>query len=212
MGHVFMNNRGGGSSKNYIKNGLVAFFDGRDAPVGGKWIDKVQGLEATLNSVTYDSVNKRYNFPQGAYAPLPANITVGQNYTVELVLGTQHQALNEQGGIIEDLGQGQWLYTLNNNRIDVQGSGYIAPAYSNNAPRQIAISKMQNAQHRAYVAGREVVLTSASSANTNRLFGVIGSMNSGRRRPLQIHAIRIYNRELTSEELVKNAIADMNNY
>lgn len=207
---------------NYVKDGLVAYYSGTQSTRGGHntssdvWEDLVGGhdMKITKNDSNYFSEqglrasNAKHNFPDAIVETVN-----GQAFTIELLFGDftsigsnfntfissadDHFALfrRNDGNVLE-------LKTLGNGRIKIQGG---LEKLQNTL---ITITYAQSGKCCIYVNGvlAGEINTAPGSLSAGNFF--IGHSDPAKAFDTTYRSIRFYNRALTAEEAMANAVTD----
>ncbi len=206
----------------YVKDGLVAYYSGTQSTRDGhdkdsaKWEDLVGGHDMTItkneNNYFTDAGLKAYN-AKHMFPDAVVDTINGEAFTVEILLGdfvsigkdfntfinsTQDQlALFRRNS--EDVLE---LKTTGNGRIKIQG---CLKLLQNSL---ITITYSQSGAARIYVNGELCgeLTTAAGSLGAGDLF--IGHSDPAKTFDTTYRSIRFYNRALTAEEAMANAVVD----
>lgn len=219
------------ASPQYVTDGLIAYWDGIDNTLNGhdasalKWVDLVNGYELTLKETTHttwdtDAVVFDGNSSQGLYTD---NVlwTPTEKATIEVVLeplatGTQSVATIDEPTTGTSGLDCRRFSLFSDGTVSFKGtSGYT---YTNPVSALTDIRKMTAEYTDFTVDSAYVNGTSVSLSNKTHSFTYSGTKQirigvetfSGNNYPFtgKIHAIRVYNKQLTSQELAKNLSYD----
>lgn len=202
---------------NYVTSGLVLWMDGIDkGPDDTAWVDKVSSKEFTNSGATFNDNNVEFNgtsdylYNYNSYTP-PASGSA----TIEVVFETT--STNSQAIFMPKSGGTRPAYFFNptNGSIYMAGGStakrnlYTA-SFSTNTKYSSSVSNA-----RAYLNGNAL-----TASTTNYIAGAVNNYNYiGKRRvdsstdpknffAGKIFSIRIYNRQLTADEVAANLAVD----
>ena len=195
----------------YIMNGLVLWMDGIDkGDIAGSWTDKVSGyVFEGVNNPTFgtnyvgvSASNNEYLVNPSTYAFTTPSSDTG---TIEIVITDYYTAANTIVYMPKENGKLAFgLYDNGSRSIWSAGSSQRYVSLPNGSIA-ISINKLN-----AVVNGQSTVIETGgtywSGANNNNF---ISGRNSGSNRFTgKIHAIRIYDRQLSADEMIHNHIVD----
>lgn len=210
-----------GEGLDYIQNGLVFHLDGIIKGTNeGKWTDLVGGVQWTNHGAT--SLENGWSFADGAY--MLDNSTMGNyNYascTVEMCIdsntsnSTYFIFVGAGAGIVGCFVQSyqnkSWFTIKPTSDGNYQGALSVKPLISGTGKFTISITG-QRGGYGYWNGVKKSADTVAYSAASTAIIGKnVPRTTSGSEFPFTgtIHSIRIYNRILTNEEMLRNQIVD----
>lgn len=206
----------------YVQDGLVLAYDGYQAPSGGVWKD----LSPSHNDLTLSSTavyNDTYHFMgfsdqasvTAGIVPLPTTATIEWLYGRTTNILTIFQSSTAGWPYPPSLS----LYNAYNMRYNqTSGSGYIAGISIGGGVKNDDVSSMPNLHQLAFSLDNVEVwyknsgTTSAThagpKAQTNTSIVDSSDQLKVGSSGLRLHALRIYNRYLTEDELLLNRTLD----
>lgn len=202
----------------YIKNGLVLYLDGADCN-GTTWVDRARGKVFTLHNASIDGQGVVFNTTAGkpSYAQCTADaIAVTPTAGTIEVCAYRRAVIAAEGEYVVHTGTiNRLCYVTNKARTGVA----ITTNNTNNAPfvnentgkREKFVHSINSARH--YYNG--VVGTFGSNATANRYGNgaFIGCRSDGHFAfQGTVYQVRIYNRQLTEEEILHNQSIDAEKY
>ena len=219
---------------NYVENGLTALFTGLDNYVDGSWVDRVSGYKFTpISSSTkpvYSAIARLYN--QNVFGGMVSDFTIpaGSDFSFEIVTRDIKNATSSSQGsyyasIVGSAMDGwnvasggialQRLKTADNKIVCSMPGNGITPSipYSNfvaNSLDTFTIVPSVGVFHNG------VKISDINANTTERKVGLFthysGSYTSYYRAKAKIHSVRVYNRQLTAEEVAQNHAEDIRIY
>lgn len=205
----------------YVSNGLLMYLKGSDA-TSNRWVDRVGGHIFTLTNCNKLSSNDGVYFPNGAYGESETcpNIVFGQT-TIEIVCDI---SLNSDKAVIMmPTGVGD-----TDNAVPVVVFSYANPVLltivagptktwgSVLLQRDAKIIHISSSTDESFVNGSFVSKGYSNKWNTDYSKMVIGARNYlGTWRNFidgNIYAVRVYNRNLTEDEILSNYNVDKSIY
>ena len=217
---LIANQQGGGGG--YVTDGLTLFLDGlNQGGVTGKWIDTIGGEEFTLTNAVQ---NNGYVTFSGGWARSSNTQTFG---TIEIVLKFT-STINTYNSIITGAGRGLNLFKNRSLTIDgVQYGRFSFGGYTSSPSVPIVINTAESyvgtdIQYNGLVANnvytkcyKNGLLQSTVEANDSW-----GSNQSGFNvgyytsygLTADVYAVRLYNRQLTADEIAQNYAVDKERY
>ena len=211
----------------YVKNGLLLYLDGRDAPTGSAWVDRVNDTPCTISGIVdHLPAEKCYyrDSAYGGYIALPNELLLNTNlYTVQVV-GNQIVSNNQafisihayqngksQFSIWPSLGADPGnatiqYYTYNNG----YSYGYRVDLGLNRI-HSMSGSRNGGSTCKSFCDGvfdvKEISQKTADNSRGNTLFAAgFGSWNNG---IAKIYSVRIYDRVLSNDEILDNYKLDV---
>jgi competence protein ComGC len=197
------------SISEYAQDNLILNLDGGISPDANIWKDKSLALNdmAYLTNYTYDSANKCYTFDGGSATSLK-DVSLSQNYTIEIVLSTSKYEYMNLGLNSSDLSLLLQLkirpteqYTFWNNGTSANWSqNYPVKQALNKKTSFVLVNDYTNSQGGIYFNNQKYSLN-IENLNITSKFLIGGNLEkfSG-----NIYAIRVYNRALSESEILKN--------
>ena len=206
----------------YVQDGLVLAYDGYQAPSGGVWKDlSGGGNHLTLSSTAV--YNDTYHFMSfsdqksvtAGIVPLPTTATIEWVYGRTLSSLTIFQSSAASWPYSPSLS----LYNAYNLRYNqASGSGYIAGVSIGGGIKDADESSMPNLHQLAFSLDKVEVWYKNSGQSeathvgpkTQTNTSIIDSSDQLKvgSTGLRLHALRIYNRYLTEDELLRNRTLD----
>lgn len=223
------------TAKDYVQNGLVAIWDGIENAGWGThdasattWKDLIGGIETSWltdvadNSLTWENGGLRRVGTKGITATVDwcANITQTTPYTLEIVIGDASQsapsssynyyynAMANTFIFVRAGNTGLWNSTGGQYAF-LASLGYGFPAV-NFAFVATGVATTNNRQlEDIYCDGTKLHTGRAMSANTDKTFRFFQySRDWAETRDTTIHAVRLYSRALTADEIAANYAID----
>lgn len=214
----------------YVDDGLIMLFSGEDEMTLGTWRDRIGGFKfvSTGNAPTYDAENKLYH-QTGAGSMLgdfvmPAHANYSFEVTIRDILGIYNPASSSSGAYCAIVGSNMTGY-------EIKASGtFIGKNTSNVFCGIFEISRI-DMPHSKFTSGELSTFTfvptvgiflngakildcgTPTIARNISLFGHYdGSYRSNSYSTGKIHSVRMYNRQLTAEEVMQNYEEDVRIY
>jgi hypothetical protein len=209
--------------KKYVRSGMLLHLDGRDAPVSGAWVDRVNGTACAITgTVDYIASERCYHRASedsnaGGRVTLPTELLLNNNlYTVQVV-GNQIVVSNQAFISIHANQNGSSQFSiwpaLNSNtgvatiQYYTYGNGY-SHGYridlGTNKIHSLSGSRDGGSTCKSFCDGtfdtKQITQATATNANGNTLFNG-GGWNLGE---MKIYSARIYNRVLSDDEVLYN--------
>lgn len=202
----------------YVEDGLLFYLDGRDAPVDGKWIDRVAGVECAINGpIEYLASEKCYsttgNTVQDANVQsisIPTPIEGLGAWTIQVVGLTYindrngcyiSQRSNQNGNGLFNM----WTGIADVNRLYYYVSGrsgiYVTYPSTLNTVEHLTASRTGNAC-RSFAGG--VFQNSNIAQNTGVGVSFLFRDDPGWNMRGRIYVVRIYGRQLSDDEILYN--------
>lgn len=193
----------------YIQDGLVFHLDGVDATTS-TWIDKIGGIEFTMHNVTLDG-NGGVVFNGSAYGNYPYTLDFpSSTHTIEIVLNKSSTTGLQVAFMINSSDKVAFGFSSGGNYI-VTKSGDSNSRKTWNTGSGLATYSVTNSN-----AYKNCALMSQRSRDTwfLRTGGTFVGSRSADNAFFKgtIYQIRIYNRELTQQEIIYNQTIDMQRY
>ena len=197
--------QGGPSVEDYTQDGLVFQLDGMDkGNVEGVWKDLIQGREFTLNNCTLNSNNVEFN---GTDSYCRSSDTISyETYTLEVTF-----IRDKIYGTVIDGGndfQMMFLKTTTNDRRSISGRQVVAQTRFDKV--NILSIPTTGRPISSLMPCPIIPKKMASSTANGTYIGGDGSLKylfKGK-----IYSIRVYNRNLTSEEMIHNQLLDIERF
>lgn len=207
---------------NYVADGLVAYYNGAQSTRGGHdtnsavWEDLVGGydMQITKNGANYFSEqglrasSAKHNFPAAI-----VDTVNGQAFTIELLLGDFVSIGSNFNTFISSADDHFALFRRNSeNVIELKTLGNGRIKIANGLERLqnslITITYEQSGKCCIYINGvlAGEITTAAGSLSAGNFF--IGHSDSAKAFDTTYRSIRFYNRALTAEEAMANAVTD----
>ena len=216
----------------YVTNGLLIHFSGEDNYVDNAWVDRVTGykfesLGSGTKMPTYDAFNRLYQ--QTDKGGLKSNFTLpaGTNYTFEVVARDLKNSTNSNssyystivGCQMENWRQtdgGVHLYRLDGSKGIQFGETKNGLAIMDiNTFVDNALDTLTQVPGQAIYRNGEWVMDIGENPY-ERYVGLFSHYEGGNanyyRGRGKIHAVRVYNRQLTAEEVAQNHAEDIRIY
>ena len=213
MGEMFFR-RGNGTPRSYVSDGLVANFDGYDDIVSNRWDSKLNGHYFTLTNVTKNTSRNCMTFPaNNASAVLGSNINLGTDMTIQMVMSMQTSG--QSGRILE--GNPNSMY-IEGSVGSNQNGGYARIDINTNTPADVRLEyaalanvpitltfvKANGVGWKVYINNSEVGVV---NNHINQIFNNIANIpTAGNVR--YYHSIRLYNKALSRDEVMRNELVD----
>lgn len=222
----------------YVSNGLIAHFSGEDDYNGGVWLDRVSGYKFTpVSSDTapvHDATNKLYEATQFGGMLSDFTIPVGSDFTFEVVTrdikNNEMVNLNANYGMIVGCAMKNW--DIDNGGVFLMNWRYEVIALRCNGGNTNAVpsagidiplnSFIDNALDTFTIVPNVGLfrngewLIEAPQNTIERGVGLFthysGSYTSSFRTKGKIHSVRMYNRQLTADEVMQNYKEDLRIY
>jgi prepilin-type N-terminal cleavage/methylation domain-containing protein len=196
----------------YIKDGLVLYLDGFDAPVGSVWKDRSgNNNDATMvgfdGTSGYDINKKAYVF-DGTNDTMTSTMQVGDNFTVQVVV--QLTKLNFYNGLISLQNNLSKSFALgphfSNKLLYFGNSTWVAPWPTGNlATRQLHTYVYKKSDY--FSLYTNITKSTTATYMGGLTYGneniIIGNCTWGYLQG-NLYSIRIYNRELSAAEVESN--------
>lgn len=216
------------SASPYVQNGLIAYWDGINNTANGhdstvnKWTDLINGYELTFIETTRTTwgndavILAGGGTKQGLYCD--DFWTMPQDATIEIVIAPSESrtacvATFDRDGDGSGPGANVRRFAIFNDNtigfVGASGNTYANPENSLLAIRKLVAEYTDFSVNRAFVNGTAVSLSSKThsftfSGSPQIRIGYENTASASYHFIGKIHAIRVYNRQLTTEELVKN--------
>ena len=220
-------------SEGYVTDGLIAHFSGEDALVDGAWVDRINGHTFTANGNStlpvHDAVNKLYNQQELGGMISDFILPTGSNYTFEVVTRDIRNAQSSN--------MSSYYATIVGCQIEkwTQTAGGVHLYRLSSSDNQIQFGEAQNGLVKisrnefvdgaldtfTQVPGQALYRNGIKVANAGEnpadrkvgLFRHYEGTNAGTYRGKgKIHAIRLYDRQLTMDEVAQNHAEDIRIY
>ena len=220
---------------NYVENGLTALFVGLDDYVDGSWMDRVSGYKFTpISSSTkpvYSAITKLYN--QNTFGGMVSDFTIpaGSDFSFEVVTRDVKDATSSDmgsnyativGGAMSNWSIAGGGIILLRNKTSSNTLGFISPENGVTAYSPSRDDIIDNGLDTfTYVPNvgifhNGIKVSEANANTTERKVGLFthysGSYTSYYRAKAKIHSVRVYNRQLTAEEVAQNHAEDIRIY
>ena len=218
----------------YSSEGLMAYFDGINNTGNGhsasvtKWTDLINGYQLNFTETTHTTWgDDGVNLAGGEWSAqgLMSNgrlWTPATNATIEIVLECETAAKNQSIVVLDSENTSAsgnrahrhvCLYSDNTiGFISTSSNTYTNPETDFTSIKQIAAVYNGYTVNKAYINGSEASQSSASHSyrlgTPNEYIGYGDATNYNMSLKGKIHAVRVYNRNLTAEELAQNLAYD----
>lgn len=199
--------QGGPSVRDYIQDGLVFQLDGMDkGNVEGIWKDLIQGREFTLNNCTLNSNNVEFN---GTDSYCMSSDTISyETYTLEVTF------IRDQirGAVIDGGNDFQMIFlyaTSGDDRRSISGRQVVAQTRFDKVN---ILSIPTTGRPISSLMPCPIIPKYMFSTNTTKgtYIGCNGNLKNFFKG--KIYSIRVYNRNLTSEEMIHNQLLDIERF
>jgi hypothetical protein len=212
------------SGTEYVTGNNTLKLEGTTAPVGSSWTDTVNNHSFALTSVNYDTEYDYYSFGTGSSATLGASLipTTG-DFTLEACILTPSTAGSTDQTIVAQVSDasadtGNIKFNINGNTITAVVDGTVVATYSTslgNGQRYTLQLVRSGGTFKAYLDGVAVgtyTYLSTNSLSDGPLKMSLWTTADNQNYTGSIFALRIYNRSLSTAELVNNYTVDNNKY
>lgn len=224
-----------GVQEGYITNGLVAHFSGEDNYKDGAWVDRVSGYKFTPLSTSaapvYDAEYKLYD--QNTFGGMVSDFTIpaGADFSFEVVARDIYDATSSNlssyygtivGCAMDGYGiAGGGIVFIRRKQSD---NGYAFGSQGSSVdtyklPRSEVVDDALDTFTYVPNVGmfrNGVKLSDAGESVAERKIGLFthysGSYTSYYRGKAKIHCVRVYDRQLTAEEVAQNRAEDIKIY
>jgi hypothetical protein len=219
----------------YIANGLIAHFSGEDDYNNGSWLDRVNGYKftpiASSTQPKYDATNKLYN--QDTFGGMVSDFTIpaGSGFSFEVAARDIYDAtssnISSYYGTIVGCAMDGWGIAdggivfirrkNSDNGYAFGSSGSTIETYklSRNNVVDNALDTFTYVPN-VGIFHNGVKVSDAGESAAERKVGLFthysGSYTSTYRAKAKIHSVRVYNRQLTAEEVAHNYAEDIRIY
>lgn len=211
----------------YVKAGLIAWFDGEDAPTGNSnWYSKVGSdriFETTSKTLMHDASNKCYRNNETLTMITNADY-YKKGYTIEVVGGLNKAGwlftMNETGSMAIGVTETGAIDFINNgDTLDNHFAGYIGKKFGASLFLENVVARGVNAicSGKASVNGcnwidfTENKASAGTKYSNHPILGYYVASSSSKGQYLAdgyVNCIRIYDRQLTNEEIAHNHAID----
>jgi hypothetical protein len=219
----------------YINNGLVALFSGEDDYKDGAWVDRVSGYKftplSTSTAPVYDSEYKLYD--QNTFGGMVSDFTIpaGGNFSFEVVTRDIYDAtssnMNSNYATIVGCAMDGWSIAsggivfirrqTSENGYSFGSSGASVETYKLSR-NNVVDNGLDTFTYVPNVGmfRNGVKVSDAGESKAERKVGLFthysGSYTNTYKAKAKIHSVRVYNRELTAEEVAHNYEVDKEIY
>ena len=214
-----------GTEPRYITDGLILWLDGIEKGASdGSWVDKIGGHIFT-NQGGVTPLDNGFSFDGSNDVMLNTSfnvVTSPDQHAIEVVISDAYVASTSDGRTLFASYAATSSYRIKRFNLSFYGSEVICPAALEGflgipvtTPSDIrSIVFCPDGKH--YINGDEMVTTApATYWSSNSMQNRIGSGWYNRARHFykgNIHAVRIYNRSLTAEEVAHNYAIDLRRF
>lgn len=199
--------QGGPSVGDYIQDGLVLQLDGIDkGNVEGVWKDLIQGREFTLNNCTLNSNNVEFN---GTDSYCMSSDTISyETYTLEVTF-----IRDQIRGVVIDGGNDfQMIFLYNTSGYDrrfISGRQVVAQTRFDKV-NILSIPTTERPISSLMPCPKIPKIMFSTNTTNGTYIGCNGSLANFFKG--KIYSIRVYNRDLTSEEMIHNQLLDIERF
>ena len=219
---------------NYVTDGLIAWFTGEDDYIDGAWVDRISGYKFIPKSQStapvHDGVNNLYEATTYGGMVSDWQIPSSGAHTFEVVTRDIKNITNSSssykvivGGDTTNGGQSMATDTIallkmgksgtNANKITVSRQGNDTTVYRID-PATLEDNSLDTFSYtRTEVYHNAVKKDSITATTNNRYVGLFAHKGSTSFNGTgKIHAVRVYNRNLTADEIAQNHAEDVRIY
>lgn len=220
---------------NYVTDGLIAWFTGEDGYIDGAWVDRISGYKfkpvSGSTAPVHDSVNKLYEATKLGGMISDWQIPSDGPHTFEVVTrdikNMGRASTNNYGVLVGGDMSGYSMVTdtiaiiklansgTDANIINVTRLGNTEPIYKID-PATLEDKSLDTFSYTRTALYHNAVKKDSMPTTTNKryvgLFTHKGTAASSYRGTGKIHAVRVYNRNLTAEEIAQNRAEDIRLY
>lgn len=201
---------GGPKEDGYVSSGLVFHLDGADATTN-KWVDRINGIEFTMNNVTLDDAGGVVFTGEDSYGNYPNNLNFPlSTHTIEVVAKRASKdmacvfMINAADNVAFGFSSGiDYIVTKSGNSNPTTTWGVI--------DNDIHVYSVK--QGNAFDNGN-VMCSRSTDTWYLRTGGTFVGSRSADNAAFKgtVYQIRIYNRQLSDEEILHNQAVDMAKY
>lgn len=217
---------------NYISDGLILKLEGTNRPQDNKWIDTENNKEVTLSNVTYDATDYSYNFNSTGHGNLgEVIIPATGDFTLETLITTpaSHGTTEDQAIVSQvnnssnDSGRFKFNFKVDNSvaklLVFVNRSTSSSISYDlatvNKDVQYLIQAVRSNGKLDLYLNSNKISSNTFDSGNaisqTNFKLGRWNN-SSNQQYKGKIHAVRVYDKALTHDEIINNFEVDQKTY
>jgi hypothetical protein len=208
--------------KPYVRDGMLLYLDGRDTPVGDAWVDRVNGTACPIVGAIMHSASEKCYKKQDdtfAYVMLPDSLPYSL-ITAQVVFRNDTEAPHN-GAILNVrscINTKNVLNIWNNRGLNPNKSSIIywrsggsfhetLFSYTVNEIHSISASR-NNGDCKSCYDGQITTLYANLDVPTHVSSMLFSDNESWTLGPFSIHCVRIYNRVLSDDEILKNYNTD----
>jgi hypothetical protein len=212
----------------YVKDGMLLYLDGRDAPVGGAWVDRVSGRACPVTSslIAYSAAGRCYMKAAAGtgYITLPNELLLDNDLFTVQVVAKNEEAANGAFVSFHSHMNGQTQFCIwpnlspavfSPNPGGTAVSGIIYRTYNNGYcegfpnPESAGINSFSGSRdgdstcksaYNGTIVTQSIATRQRTDSRGNYIFTDGGWMLS----KASVYCVRVYDRVLTDEEILYN--------